>query len=146
MDKKYAAQEAITHSMMGSLGLKLIEEKEGFIRASMPGNDNTSQPFGVLCGGASLAFAEIIAGYGSYLCCPEEAKKLPPRGSWHRAAMTERVRLLAWRHRFRLNCEVHGFTRGSLSEDDFPRPGQILPAPGRNVTAGDKERNRCHRR
>ena len=57
MDKKYAAQEAITHSMMGSLGLKLIEEKEGFIRASMPG--------------ASLAFAEIIAGYGSYLCCPE---------------------------------------------------------------------------
>ena len=25
----------------------------------------------------------------------------------------------------------------------FPRPGQILPAPGRNVTAGDKERNRC---
>ena len=66
MDKKYAAQEAITHSMMGSLGLKLIEEKEGFIRASMPVNDNTSQPFGVLCGGASLAFAEIIAGYGSY--------------------------------------------------------------------------------
>ena len=43
MDKKYAAQEAITHSMMGSLGLKLIEEKEGFIRASMPVNDNTSQ-------------------------------------------------------------------------------------------------------
>ena len=26
---------------------------------------------------------------------------------------------------------------------DFPRSGQILPAPGRNVTAGDKERNRC---
>ena len=26
---------------------------------------------------------------------------------------------------------------------DFPVPGQILPAPGRNVTAGDKERNRC---
>ena len=29
------------------------------------------------------------------------------------------------------------------SRNDFPRPGQILPAPGRNVTAGDKERNRC---
>lgn len=71
MDKKYAAQEAIEHSMMGNLGLKLIEEREGFVRASMPVNDNTSQPFGVLCGGASLAFAEIIAGYGSYLSCPE---------------------------------------------------------------------------
>ena len=30
------------------------------------------------------------------------------------------------------------------SRNDFPRPGQILPAPGRNVTAGDKERSRCH--
>ena len=30
-----------------------------------------------------------------------------------------------------------------MPEDDFPRPGQILPAPGRNVTAGDKERSRC---
>ena len=26
---------------------------------------------------------------------------------------------------------------------DFPRPGQILPAPGRNVTVGDKEGSRC---
>ena len=25
----------------------------------------------------------------------------------------------------------------------FPRKGQILPAPGRNVTVGDKERSRC---
>ena len=31
-----------------------------------------------------------------------------------------------------------------LRETDFPRPGQILPAPGRNVTTGAKERNRCH--
>ena len=30
-----------------------------------------------------------------------------------------------------------------VPEDDFPRPGQILPAPGRNVTVGDKERSRC---
>ena len=48
--------------------------------------------------------------------------KLPLRGSWHRAAMTERVRLLAWRHSFRLNCEVHGFTRGSLPE----RAGKVV--------------------
>ena len=26
---------------------------------------------------------------------------------------------------------------------DFPRPGLILPAPGRNVTVGDKEGSRC---
>ena len=28
----------------------------------------------------------------------------------------------------------------------FPRKGQILPAPGRNVTVGDKEGSSCHRR
>ena len=36
------------------------------------------------------------------------------------------------------------YAKASLREKDFPRPGQILPAPGRNVTTGDKERNRCH--
>ena len=40
--------------------------------------------------------------------------------------------------------QLFGCARASLSEKDFPRPGQILPAPGRNVTAGDKEENRCH--
>ena len=40
--------------------------------------------------------------------------------------------------------QLFGCARASLSEKDFPRPGQILPAPGRNVTAGDKERSRCH--
>ena len=30
--------------------------------------------------------------------------------------------------------------------DGFPRKGQILPAPGRNVTEGDKEGNSCHHR
>ena len=45
----------------------------------------------------------------------------------------------------------HFFTRGVWERtspvaygDIFPRSGQILPAPGRNVTVGDKERSRCH--
>ena len=37
---------------------------------------------------------------------------------------------------------LHGLPR-PLTLKDFPRSGQILPAPGRNVTAGDKERSRC---
>ena len=39
--------------------------------------------------------------------------------------------------------KVFGRVKDPIPEDDFPRTGQILPAPGRNVTAGDKERNRC---
>ena len=33
-----------------------------------------------------------------------------------------------------------------IANEGFPRKGQILPAPGRNVTEGDKEGNGCHRR
>ena len=34
----------------------------------------------------------------------------------------------------------------NFPNEGFPRKGQILPAPGRNVTEGDKEGNSCHRR
>lgn len=37
----------------------------------MPVTNHTSQPFGYLSGGASLALAESIAGHGSYLLCLE---------------------------------------------------------------------------
>ena len=71
MNKDYTREEAVSHSMIGSLGIEIISEEEGLVKAKMPVNDSTSQPFGVLCGGASLAFAEILAGYGSFLSLPE---------------------------------------------------------------------------
>ena len=46
---------------------------------------------------------------------------------------------MASRESYRLNDKAFGFARGSLFKKDFPRSGQILPAPGRNVTVGDKE-------
>ena len=42
-----------------------------------------------------------------------------------------------------LLAAVHG---NQFSSKGFPRKGQILPAPGRNVTVGDKEGSSCHRR
>ncbi|MCD8243618.1 MAG: haloacid dehalogenase, partial [Parabacteroides sp.] len=71
MNEKYKAKELIEHSMMGNLGIEILPEENGVVRARMPVNDRTSQPFGLLCGGASLAFAEILAGYGSFLYCQE---------------------------------------------------------------------------
>ena len=53
MDKKYKDIEAIEHSMMGNLGLKLIEKKEGFFVQSMPVERQHLSAFRVLCGGAS---------------------------------------------------------------------------------------------
>mgnify|MGYP003215494079 FL=1 len=71
MQAKYSDKYSLEHSMIGYLGIELISEEEGLVKAKMPVNEKTSQPFGVLCGGASLAFAEIIAGYGSFLYCGE---------------------------------------------------------------------------
>ena len=74
MNEKYKAKELIDHSMMGFLGIEILAEENGVVRARMPVNDRTSQPFGRLCGGASLALAEIIAGYGSFLYCEENQR------------------------------------------------------------------------
>lgn len=58
-------------SMGEHLGIRFLEMKEGYVKAVMPVNERTCQPFGVLNGGASLALAEIVAGHGSIpLCAP----------------------------------------------------------------------------
>ena len=43
-------------------------------RADMPVDGRTGQPFGFLSGGASLALAETLAGYGSVAILPEGRK------------------------------------------------------------------------
>lgn len=56
-----------TNSMIGVLGIKFTNVQVDSIRATMPVNSKTCQPNGWLHGGASLAFAESLAGAGSYL-------------------------------------------------------------------------------
>lgn len=70
--KIFDSLEAAENSMWGALGIEILSGMSLEVCAKMPVNNNTSQPFGVLCGGASLAFAEMIAGYGSALLCTEE--------------------------------------------------------------------------
>jgi len=55
------------HSMIGGLGIVFTNVKKDRIHATMPVSSKTSQPNGYLHGGASLAFAESMAGAGSYL-------------------------------------------------------------------------------
>lgn len=55
------------------LGIEFISIEEGLVKATMPVDHRTCQPFGILNGGASLALAEIVAGHGSVpLCSPSE--------------------------------------------------------------------------
>lgn len=62
----------LSHSMGENLGVEFLEMKEGFVKATMPVDHRTCQPFGILNGGASLALAEIVAGHGSVPLCPPE--------------------------------------------------------------------------
>ena len=63
----------LSHSMGEVLGIEFISVEEGLVKATMPVDHRTCQPFGILNGGASLALAEMVAGHGSVpLCCPNE--------------------------------------------------------------------------
>ncbi len=50
---------------MEQLGIEYQELKAGYVKARMPVDHRTKQPFDILHGGASLALAETIASLGS---------------------------------------------------------------------------------
>ena len=55
-------------SMGAHLGIQFLEMEEGYVKAQMPVDERTCQPFGILNGGASLALAEIVADMAIPLC------------------------------------------------------------------------------
>ena len=60
--------EEIAQKNMGhALGIEFISFKKDEIKASMPVDENTIQPFGILHGGASVALAETLASLGAWL-------------------------------------------------------------------------------
>ncbi|MEX0687019.1 MAG: hotdog fold thioesterase [Balneolales bacterium] len=54
-------------SMGDVLGIEFLSFEKGKVTGSMPVNTSTSQPFGILHGGASVAFAETLASVGGWL-------------------------------------------------------------------------------
>lgn len=60
-----------SNSMAEHLGIRFLPSTEDAVHAEMPVDHRTSQPFGMLNGGASLALAEIVAGHGSTSLCRE---------------------------------------------------------------------------
>ena len=59
-------------SLPGYLGITITELGADFVRATMPVNAHTHQPFGLLHGGASVALAETLGSIGSMLCVDAE--------------------------------------------------------------------------
>jgi 1,4-dihydroxy-2-naphthoyl-CoA hydrolase len=55
------------NTMSKHLGIEVVEIGSDFIKAKMPVDERTKQPYGILHGGASVALAETIGSYGSHL-------------------------------------------------------------------------------
>ena len=60
--------ERARRSMSAYLGIRFTEVGADFLRATMPVNEHTHQPFGMLHGGASVTLAETVGSVASLLC------------------------------------------------------------------------------
>lgn len=65
-------QNRDTDTMSAHLGIAFTEIGDDFLRATMPVNEKTKQPFGILHGGASAALAETIGSVASALIVDRE--------------------------------------------------------------------------
>ncbi|MDF2627393.1 MAG: SrfB or ComAB [Symbiobacteriaceae bacterium] len=54
-------------NMVDTLGIQFEESTPQRVVATMPVDDRTKQPFGLLHGGASVALAETVASVGAHL-------------------------------------------------------------------------------
>ena len=59
-------------TMVEHLGIMVTELGEDYVVGTMPVDNRTKQPFGILHGGASVALAETLASYGGYLTIDSE--------------------------------------------------------------------------
>jgi 1,4-dihydroxy-2-naphthoyl-CoA hydrolase len=55
-------------TLIESLGILFTEIGDDFVRATMPVDTRTVQPYGLLHGGASVALAETLGSMGAAMC------------------------------------------------------------------------------
>ena len=58
-------QALVPGTMGGAIGIELTEIGENYLKARMPVDERTRQPYGLLHGGASVALAETLGSVGS---------------------------------------------------------------------------------
>ena len=57
-----------SETLLARLGICFTDVGDDYVRATMPVDERTVQPFGLLHGGASVALAESVASAGANLC------------------------------------------------------------------------------
>ncbi|NOR86978.1 MAG: hotdog fold thioesterase [Bacteroidales bacterium] len=78
-------------TLMEILDIEFITVEKDLIRAKMPVNEKTFQPFKILHGGASLALAETIGSVGSHIALGRNSGKTS-RGAGINASHLRAVR------------------------------------------------------
>jgi len=61
-------------TLMAALGIEITKLEKGKVVATMPVDERTRQPYGILHGGASVALAETVASIGAYELCDQETE------------------------------------------------------------------------
>jgi len=56
-------------TLMQALDIRITEIGDDYLRGTMPVDDRTRQPYGILHGGASVALAETLGSTAAMLCC-----------------------------------------------------------------------------
>jgi len=59
------------NTAVSHLGIEFVEVGADFLRARVPVDARTRQPFGILHGGVSVVLAETLGSMGAYYACPE---------------------------------------------------------------------------
>ena len=62
------------NTLSHALGIKIIKVEQGRVVATMPVDERTRQPFGLLHGGASVALAETAASVGGTAMVDQETE------------------------------------------------------------------------
>jgi 1,4-dihydroxy-2-naphthoyl-CoA hydrolase len=60
-----------TGTLMKAIGIRITEICDDFLAGTMPVDERTRQPYGILHGGASVALAETLGSTAAMLCCEE---------------------------------------------------------------------------
>jgi len=71
-------EELNTHSLdtaVSHLGISITEMGEDFLRGTMPVDQCTKQPYGLLHGGSSAMLAETLASVGANMCVEKEGQQ-----------------------------------------------------------------------
>ncbi|MEW9051859.1 MAG: hotdog fold thioesterase [Neobacillus sp.] len=64
----------LKNTLIETLGIEVTHIEAGKVIATMPVDERTRQPFGLLHGGASVALAETVASIGAYELVDKETE------------------------------------------------------------------------